>query len=535
MTIEPLTDTASSTSATDKPRYYVTTAIDYPNGAPHIGHALEKVAADIVARYHRLRGHDTFFSMGIDENSLHVLQTARAHNVEPHAWINALDEQFRHAWSKLDLSYDYWMRTTEPQHIRASQEMFQRALAKGDIYRATYSGWYCPNCNTFYNTEDLIGGRCPSHPSLSPEWLDEENYFFALSKYSDQLLAHIESHPDFIVPASRRAEVISFIHQGLRDFSVSRQVRAGIENWGIPVPGDPQHVIYVWFDALTNYLTAVGFLSDEQQFQHYWPADAHVIGKDITRFHCLYWPAMLLSVDLPLPKQIAVHGFLALESHRISKTLGNVIDPVTLVDKVGVDAVRYYLARQLSFASDGDFSRTGLLRFYNDELGNDLGNLLNRVVSMLNRYRQGNVPLAGPAGALELELQGMAKSIRRRAEQSIERWEIGQALSTIWTFVKRVNQYIEQNAPWQLAKNPAEEQHLDTVLASAAEATRILAILLAPYLPTSASRIMEQLGLPPIEAGAWDEQSAWGSVPLTRIAGGTLLFPRIDPAIAATL
>ncbi|GCE05805.1 methionine--tRNA ligase [Dictyobacter aurantiacus] len=512
--------------------YYITTAIDYPNGAPHIGHGLEKVMADVVARYHRLRGDDTFFSMGIDENSLHVLLKANEEGVEPHMWVNLMDEAFRQAWKALDISYDYWIRTTEERHLRASQEMFRRALAKGDIYKDTYSGWYCPNCNNFYTTEELVGGRCPNHPSLSPEWLDEENYFFALSRYSDRLLAHIEANPDFIVPATRRAEIVSLIRQGLRDFSVSRRVRPGIEGWGIPVPDDPQHVIYVWFDALTNYLTSIGFPDDEQKFWHYWPANAHVIGKDITRFHCLYWPAMLMSADLPLPSQIPVHGFMSLENQRISKTLGNVIDPVALVEKVSADAVRYYLVRTFSFASDGDFSRAGLLRFYNDELGNDLGNLLNRVVSMIKRYRQGSVPTPGVAGPLELELQAMASATREKAQTALENWEIGQALHTTWALVRRVNQYIEQSEPWKLAKQKSEEQHLDTVLYSAAEATRILAILLTPYIPGSSQRIYEQLGLPALQAGTWDHDTAWGSATFTQVVPGPLLFPRLDPDIA---
>ncbi|WP_201361113.1 methionine--tRNA ligase [Dictyobacter formicarum] len=523
------TDESSST------HYYITTAIDYPNGAPHIGHALEKVVADVVARYHRLCGHDTFFSMGIDENSLHVLLKANEKGVEPHLWINTMDETFRRVYQTLDISYDYWIRTTEERHQRASQEMFRRAVAKGDIYKDIYSGWYCPNCNNFYTTEELVGGRCPNHPSLSPEWLHEENYFFALSKYSERLLEHIESHPEFIVPATRKAEVVSLIQQGLRDFSVSRRVRPGTENWGIPIPDDPQHVIYVWFDALTNYLTAVGFPDDEQKFQRYWPADAHVIGKDITRFHCLYWPAMLLSADLPLPKQIPVHGFMSIENQRISKTLGNVIDPVALVEKVGVDAVRYYLTRNFSFASDGDFSRAGLLRFYNDELGNDLGNLLNRVVSMIKRYRQGTVPTAGRPGIPELELQNMASVTLQKAQTALENWEIGQTLSTIWSFVRRVNQYIEHSEPWKLAKQTGEEQHLDTVLYSAAEATRILAILLAPYIPGSSQRIYEQLGLPAFQAGAWEQATTWGSIPFSQVVAGPLLFPRLDPEVAVAL
>jgi methionyl-tRNA synthetase len=507
--------------------YYITTAIDYPNASPHIGHSLEKVAADVVARYHRLQGHDTYFSGGLDENSQHVVTAAIAHNTDLVTWTKRMDEAFRLAWSKLDVSYDYWIRTTEEQHFRAAQEILRRAQERGDIYKSTYSGWYCPNCNTFYRDDELVAGKCPQHPSLHPEWLEEENYFFALSKYSDYLLAYINEHPDFIVPASRRAEVLGLIRQGLRDFSVSRPVRPGTIPWGVPFPGDERHVIYVWFDALTNYLTAVGFPDDRAKFEHYWPADAHVIGKDITRFHCLYWPAMLLSAQLPLPRQVAVHGFITLEGQRISKTAGNTIDPVELVNEFGVDAVRYSLLHNLSFASDGDFSRAGLIRHYNDELANDLGNLLNRVVSMIKRYRGGTIPAPGPVDVLEEDLQKVAGETPRRAAAALESWEIGSALNITWEFVRRTNQYIEQSEPWRLARQAGQESRLDSVLYSAAEATRLLAIFLAPYTPSASNRILAQLGLSPVSNAAWVHEGTWGSRPLTQVVPGPLLFPRI--------
>lgn len=509
-------------------RYFITTAIDYPNAAPHIGHALEKVAADVIARYHRLLGDDTLFSIGLDENSQHVLRAAEANNVDVAVWVDDLEKAFRLAWEKLDISNDAWIRTATERHFRASQEMFRRANANGDIYKAKYAGWYCPNCNNFYTSDELVDGHCPLHPTIQPEWLEEENYFFALSNYSDRLLAHIEAHPEFIVPASRRAEVIGLIKQGLRDFSVSRQVRPGTKVWGVPVPGDPQQVIYVWFDALINYVTVVGFPDDEKLFHHYWPADAHVIGKDITRFHCLYWPAMLLSAGLPLPRQVAVHGFLSLEGQKLSKSLGNVIDPINLVDSVGVDTVRFYLVRNLSFASDGDFSRASLLRHYNDELGNDLGNLLNRVVQMVKRYRKGVVPQPSVEGELERELQQVSQEARERASQLLEAWEIGNSLSAIWHFVRRANQYIEQSEPWRLAKQPDQAGRLDTVLYSAAEATRIMAILLFPFIPSSCNKIMEQLGLAPVQPGDWVNATAWGARPLQQVIPGNVLFPRLD-------
>lgn len=515
----------------ERQTYYITTAIDYPNALPHIGHALEKVIADVIARYHRLIGDDTFFSTGIDENSQHVARAAKDNGVDAFTWVARMNEAFRLAWAKLDISYDWWMRTTSERHTRASQEMFRRALANGDIYRAVYAGWYCPNCNMFYTGDELIDGHCPIHPTIIPEWLEEDNYFFALTKYAERLQAHIEAHPNFIVPVVRSADVLGMLRQGLRDFPVSRVVRANVERWGIPIPEDSQQVLYVWFDALTNYLTAVGFPDDMEKFARYWPADAHVIGKDITRFHCLYWPAMLLSADLPLPKQIAVHGFTTLEGQRISKTTGNTIDPVELVDAVGVDAVRYYLLRTLSFASDGDFSRAGLVQHYNNELGNDLGNLLNRVVSMIGRYRGGTIPTAHEKGALEEDVQRVAEEARRLAPVALNTWDISGALNIIWNLVRRANQYIEQSKPWELARlkeQPEQQERLDTVLYTAAEATRLCAVLLAPFIPSSSNRILAQLGLPAIEGAAWVEQGTWGSGVLTHVLPGPVVFPRIE-------
>ncbi len=518
----------SSEQNTGNKPYYITTAIDYPNGPPHLGHTLEKVAADVIARYHRLQGQDTYFSIGLDENSQHVVQAAQTNNVDLATWTNKMDEAFRLAWSRLDISNDRWIRTTEERHFRASQEMIRRAQERGDIYKSIYSGWYCPNDNTFYQDEDLVNGRCPDHPSIVPEWLEEENYFFALSKYSDRLLAYINEHPGFIVPTVWQSEIVGVIRQGLRDFAVSRRVNRAREPWGVPFPGDTEHVIYVWFDALTNYVTAVGFPDDIAMFEHYWPADAHVIGKNITRFHCLYWPAMLMSAGLPLPRQVAVHGFMTLDGAKISKTTGNIVHPVELIDEFGVDAVRYYLLRSLSFGSDRDFTREGLIQRYNDELAKDLGNLLNRVVTMVDRYRGGTVPEPGPSGELEKDLQRAAAESRLQAEKELEAWEIGNALHSIWNFVRRTNQYLEQSKPWILAREPEKEAQLNTVLYAAAEATRLLAMYLAPFIPNASGRIMSQLGLEPVSASAWIHEAAWGSVPMRSVAPGPLLFPRFE-------
>lgn len=509
-------------------RYYITTAIDYPNAEPHIGHALEKIAADALARYRRLQGYNTYFSTGLDENSQHVVRAAEERQVDLHAWVDRMDEAFRQAWQKLAISYDRWIRTTEVVHFRAAQEMFRRAQERGDIYKAIYSGWYCPNCNNFYHDEDLVEGKCPEHPTIALEWVEEENYFFALTRYSEQLLAYIATHPRFVEPPSRLADLMGLFKQGLRDFAVSRKVNPQRPAWGVPVPGDPEQVLYVWFDALTNYLTVAGFPDNAELFARYWPADAHVIGKDITRFHCLYWPAMLMSADLPLPKQIAVHGFITLEGKRISKTRGNVISPVTLVDEFGVDAVRYYALRSLAFGTDGDFNRAALIQRYNDELAKDLGNLLNRVVSMVRRYRAGKIPLPGVTGELELELQCVASEARQGAEKALENWEIGRALESIWNLVKRTNQYLEQSAPWRLARSVEKNERLDTVLYSAAEALRLLALYLAPFIPAASAKILSQLGLAAVRDGVWESAGVWGAVPLGAIGASEVLFPRFE-------
>ena len=509
-------------------RFYITTAIDYPNGAPHIGHSFEKVAADVVARYHRLIGDDTAFCMGLDENSQHIVTAATNHGVTPREWTDQMEVAFRDAWRALDISTTSWVRTTERRHAQASLELYARAKANGDIYTATYAGWYCPNCNTYYAEGELVEGRCPLHPSVSPDWLEEENDFFALSRYGDRLRAHFEANPDFVTPAAWRPEMMALIESGLKDFSVSRRIRPDREAWGIPVPGDPSQVLYVWYDALTTYLTAVGFPDDPERFARYWPADSQVIGKDITRFHCLYWPAMLMSAQLPLPRRIVVHGFMTLEGKRISTSAGNTIDPVDLVTEFGADPIRYYMMRDVSFTSDGDFSRARLIRRHNDDLGNDLGNLLNRVVSMVGRYRGGAIPTPGDSGTPELELGEVVEQAKARAEASIVAWSLNDALDGIWTAIRRTNQYLEERRPWTLAKQPDAAGELDTTLWSAAEATRVVAILLAPFLPSTADRILAQLGLPPVKDGDWRDAATWGAVTLSKVAPAGPLFPRIE-------
>ncbi len=512
-------------------RFSVTTAIDYPNGAPHIGHSLEKVAADAVARYHVLRGDEVAFVMGNDENSQHVVVAAQKAGETPEAWTDQMDVAFRRAWDALDVRPTDWVRTTEPRHVRAAQELYRRVVANGDIYQAAYAGYYCPNCNNFYSEEDLVNGHCPQHASVTPEYLEEENYFFRLSAYGDRLRELILSRDDFIVPAHRRAEVLGWIDQGLRDFSVSRSQRQDGIAWGVPVPGDDSQVMYVWFDALTTYLTGLGFPDDPERFDAFWPVDTHVVGKDITRHHCLYWPAMLLSAGLPTPRQVAVHGFLTLNGRKISKTDGNVIDPAEVVAEFGVDAVRYTLLRDVSFSSDGDFSREQLARRYTDDLANDLGNLLNRVVAMVGRYRGGVAPAAGEPGDLERELVEMARTARVTAEQQLAAWAPDRALEGIWTLVRRTNQYLEERQPWKLAKRPEAQADLDTTLAFAVEAARVISILTSPFIPGAAAKIAGQLGIAPAAPGDWSAAAFWAGPPVGQLVPAGPLFPKLEEAI----
>lgn len=508
--------------------FYITTAIDYPNGTPHIGHSFEKISADVVARYHRLIGDDVQFCMGLDENSQHIVTAAANAGMETVAFSDLMEEHFLRAWNALGISVNAWTRTTEPRHAEASTELFRRAMANGDIYKANYAGWYCPNCNNYYTDNELVDGRCPNHPSITPEWLEEENYFFALSKYTEVLRQHLEQHPEFVTPSVWRGEMMALINQGLRDFSVSRQVKPDKPAWGIPVPGDPNHVMYVWYDALTTYITAVGFPTDADRFNRYWPADSQIIGKDITRFHILYWPAMLMAAGLALPRRIVVHGFMTLEGQRISKTTGNTVDPIDLVSEFGADPIRYYIMREMSFTSDGDFSRAALIRRHNNDLGNDLGNLLNRVVSMIGRYRDGSVPTPKETGELENDVRDVAAKAVADAGALIDNWELDDALVAIWTLLRRANQYLEERKPWSLAKTPEDAALLDTTLWTAAEATRIAAIILAPYMPATADKILGQLGLHGVDDGDWGARTAWGSESFARVDPQGPLFPRIE-------
>ncbi|MHB8758440.1 MAG: methionine--tRNA ligase, partial [Bacillota bacterium] len=507
--------------------FYITTPIYYTNDNLHIGHTYTTVAADAIARFRRLQGLDTFFLTGTDEHGQKVQRRAEASGKDPKAFVDAIVVRIKDLWARLGISYDDFIRTTDPIHERVVQQIFEKIQAKGDIYKAEYEGWYCTGCEAFFTETQYKdqGGRCPDHDTPF-ERLREESYFFRLGKYADRLLRHIEAHPDFIQPVSRRNEIVSFIRQGLEDLCVSRTTFS----WGIPVPSDPRHIIYVWFDALSNYITAIGYLTDEEKFRRYWPADVHLIGKEITRFHCIIWPIILMALDLPLPKKVFGHGWLQLESGKMSKSRGNVVDPLVLIDKYGVDAVRYYLLREVPFGADGYYTEDALVLRTNVDLANDLGNLLSRTTAMINQSFDGRIPEPGPAEAIDRELPDLAKSVLGEVETAFNDLEISQALAALWKLIDRSNKYIDETSPWALARDEKTRGRAGTVLYNLAETLRILGVALTPFLLEAPREIWKQLGLDgDVTKSTWADAGEWGKLPPgTNVRRGAPLFPRID-------
>ena len=512
-------------------RFYLTTAIFYPTTpAPPLHSLFEPIGADALARYHRLLGDDTRFLTGLDENSVHVEDIARERGTDPRTLVDDWAPSWQAAFDRFGISYDRFIRTTDADHVEAATEMVRRSMAAGDIYKGVYSGWYCTGDNEFKTDQQLVDGRCPEHPTLDLRWLEEENYFFALSRYQERLEELYRDDPAFCEPEHFRNEVLGWLREGLRDFSVSR---AGA-TWGIPFPDDPGHVIYVWYDALTNYLTGAGFPRDEDSFGRYWPADLHVIGKNITRFHCLYWPAMLLSAGLPLPRRVFAHGFMLLRGEKMSKSQGNVLDPDELVERFGVDGVRYLLLREIPFDRDGDVTADGLVRRYNADLANDLGNLVNRTVSMSRRYLQGRLPAADGTDPADLDLRAAAGEAAFDYHAAMRELRFDEALQAANRLVRSGNGYAESQAPWVLNREGNHER-LGQVLASLAEVCRQLGHLMAAFTPDVARRLLEQLGAP----APYDERGAggpglrelleWGAGPGDRVTGEAKpLFPRIE-------
>ncbi|MGH2725304.1 MAG: methionine--tRNA ligase [Actinomycetota bacterium] len=509
-----------------KDTFYVTTPIYYPNDVPHIGHAYTTVATDFVARYHRLRGEKVFFLTGTDEHGKKVPQAAREQGMDPQAFVDQMEPRWREVWDRLDISYDDYIRTTEPRHEAAVTRLLTAVHENGrdDIYLGRYEGLYCVSCEAYYTEDELVEGKCPIHGS-PVEAMAEENYFFRLSAYQDRLLRHYEEHPEAVQPESRRNEVLSLIKEGLRDFSVSRTSFA----WGIPLPWDRDHVCYVWFDALTNYITAAGYAEEPERFAATWPADIHFIGKDILRFHAVYWPAMLLAAGVEPPRQVWAHGFLLVGGEKMSKTRLTGIHPFQLVDHFGADAYRYYFLREIQFGQDGSFSWESMTDRYHADLANGLGNLASRVLAMVGSYFDGVVPQPGPGGP-DGSLPETVRDAAARYDRHMDEVALSPALGAVWEIVARTNRYLVEVEPWKSAKDPQRRAETATALYTAAEALRILAVLLSPAMPGAAARLWEQLGIDePLQGQRLPDAARWGGLePGTKVRRGEALFPRLE-------
>ncbi|MFS8640145.1 MAG: methionine--tRNA ligase [Symbiobacteriaceae bacterium] len=512
-------------------KFYITTPIYYPNDRLHIGHTYTTVAADALARYHRLRGDETWLLTGTDEHGQKIERAARKAGKEPLEFIEPIVAATRELWQRLHISYDDFIRTTEDRHKKRVQEIFQRLYDQGDIYKGVYEGLYCTSCEAYYTESELLEGqRCPVHEA-PVERLQEESYFFRLSKYAQPLLDHIERHPEFIQPPSRRNEVVAFIRQGLQDLSVSRTSF----RWGIPVPFDPDHVIYVWIDALANYITALGW-PDGELYRRFWPADVHLIGKDILRFHAIIWPALLMALGIPLPRCVYGHGWLLIDGGKIGKSRagGQVIDPVTLIEKYGVDAVRYFLLREVPFGDDGTYTEEALVRRLNTDLANDLGNLVWRTTGMIERFLGGTIPAPHPEADDGL-LRAATGEAARRVEAAMERFDLPEALAAIWDLIHRANKYIDEQAPWALNREGRRER-LEAVLYAVAETARVVGVLLSPFLVETPARLWAQIGLgEDYRVPGWEEGLKWGQLPAgARVRRDRPLFPRIEWEEATT-
>jgi methionyl-tRNA synthetase len=508
-------------------RFYLTTAIDYVNSRPHLGTAYEKVTADVIARYKRLCGVDTHFVMGNDEHSQNVFKRARELGLPPLEYCDRMEQEFREVWAGLDVSYDDFIRTTQPRHRAAVQTMVERIAEAGDLYQADYEGWYCVSCEAFKQEKDLVDGLCPIHRT-TPDWIRERNHFFRLSAYRDRLLAHVQAHTGFVQPDVRRNEILRLLEGGLEDISISR---AG-QSWGIPLPSDPASVVYVWFDALINYASAVGYGTDDTLMQRWWPADLHVIGKDITRFHCVIWPAMLMSAGLPLPRQVFGHGWVHLRGEKMSKSLGTSVDPLEAAARFGVDALRLYLVKEIPYGADGDFSWERLEERYNADLANNLGNLASRVTAMADRYRGGTLAPAGGGG----RLAPLASEVLATYRTAMDQYALHQGAAAAFRLVDATNEYIAEQQPWTLAKDAARSAALDEVLFTAAESVRVAATLLSPVMPGAAARLLERLGeATPIAATRLDADATWRNDGIRRVVKGEALWPRTDGGAASTV
>ncbi|MFJ8515734.1 methionine--tRNA ligase [Lysinibacillus xylanilyticus] len=511
--------------------FYITTPIYYPSGKFHIGTAYTTVASDTIARYKRLRGYDVRFLTGMDEHGQKIQEKAAEAGKHPQEYVNEIADAAKKLWALMDISYDDFIQTTQERHTKTVEMIFQKFLDNGDIYKGEYEGSYCTPCESFFTETQLVDGNCPDC-GRPVHKVKEESYFFNMKKYADRLLAYYEENLDFIEPESRKNEMINnFIKPGLEDLSVSRTSF----DWGIKVPGDPKHVIYVWVDALTNYITSLGYLSeDETLFNKYWPADVHVVGKDIVRFHTIYWPIFLMALDLPLPKKIFAHGFIMMKDGKMSKSKGNVIYPEMLIERYGLDATRYFLLRELPFGSDGVFSPESFVERTNFDLANDLGNLLNRTISMINKYFDGIIPTENlQSTEFDAALKEQAESVRIKYEESMEKMQFSVVLADVWTLVSRTNKYIDETQPWVLAKEESDKPKLGAVMRNLAESLHQIAVMLQPFMTSTPKRVIEQLGLDD-KFLAWETIETFGNtIPanIKVVEKGIPIFPRLESEV----
>jgi methionyl-tRNA synthetase len=505
--------------------YYITTPIYYPSDKLHIGHSYTTVAADALARFKRLTGYDVMFLTGTDEHGQKIERVAAAASKEPKAYVDEIVQGIRELWALMDISNDDFIRTTEERHEKTVQKIFKKLYDQGDIYKGSYEGWYCTPCEAYWLERQIVDGKCPDC-GRPVELAKEEAYFFRQSKYAARLIQYIEDHPELIQPESRKNEMLNnFLLPGLEDLCVSRTSF----KWGIPVDFDPGHVVYVWIDALSNYITALGYLSeDETKFKNYWPADLHLVGKEIVRFHTIIWPIMLMALGLSLPKQVFGHGWLILEGGKMSKSKGNVIDPVKLIERYGVDAIRYFLLREVPFGADGLFSNESLLYRINSDLANDLGNLVSRTIAMIEKYFGGVLPIKYEATDFDADIQTMGGTLYARVEKAMDELKIPDALAEIWAFIGALNKYIDQTQPWNLAKDEANKGRLAGVMFHLAEGLRICSVLISAFLPRTSQKIWEQLGLLDDSLKTFESIQSFGGINAVHVKKGEAVFPRID-------